>query len=170
MTSFTAILKQFGEQGEKTGWVYLLLPKKVAESLAPGIRKTFRVRGLLDHFPIHSVAVMPLGDGQFILPVNAGFRKAIKKTTGHKVKVQLEMDDPDLETPPEMQACLEDEPAAAKAFAALPKSHKHYYIRWVGSAKTAPTQAKRIAAMLDSLEKGLSFSEMIRSMQQKNRL
>jgi hypothetical protein len=47
MVQFTAIIKRFGQQGEKTGWTYIEVPAAMAEQLVPGNRKSFRVKGKL---------------------------------------------------------------------------------------------------------------------------
>ena len=39
---FTAMLKKFSSQGEKTGWTYIEIPKKVTEQLQPGNKKSFQ--------------------------------------------------------------------------------------------------------------------------------
>ena len=44
MVRFTATIKRFAEQGEKTGWTYIDVPVALAEKLQPGNKKGFRVR------------------------------------------------------------------------------------------------------------------------------
>ena len=33
MIQFTALIERFGEQGEKTGWTYILIPAEKAQQL-----------------------------------------------------------------------------------------------------------------------------------------
>src|SRR5215831_3491584 len=92
MIQFTTTLLQFAEQGEKTGWTYIRISAKLAGQLKPGNKKSFRVKGKLDDYVIKGVALMPMGDGEFIMPVNGTMRKGIGKRKGATVKVQLQED------------------------------------------------------------------------------
>ena len=82
MVSYSTSIKQFGQQGEKTGWTYIDVPADIAEKLKPGYRKSFRVKGKLDDHAISQSALLPMGDGGYILPLNAAIRKAIHKKKG----------------------------------------------------------------------------------------
>ena len=93
MIKFDTIIYQFAEQGEKTGWSYIIIPQDLALELKPGNKKSFRVKGFLDHFPIAGVALMPWGDGSFIMAINADMRKGIHKSKGATIAVQLETHD-----------------------------------------------------------------------------
>ena len=79
MIKFNATIKKFAQQGEKTGWTYIELPAAVAEKLQPGKKQSFRVKGSLDAFVIKGIALIPMGGGDFILPLNASIRKGVKK-------------------------------------------------------------------------------------------
>jgi uncharacterized protein YdeI (YjbR/CyaY-like superfamily) len=61
------------------------------------------------------------------------------------LKVQLEADQATLDICPELIECLRDEPVAMNNFKKMPNSHRHYYSKWIESAKTEVTKAKRIA-------------------------
>lgn len=163
MVQFTTTLLQFDQQGEKTGWTYIEVPADLAQKLKPGNKKAFRVKGRLDNHPIKSVALMPRGDGSFILPVNAAMRKGIGKRKGAMVKVRLEADNDEIPMDAEFMECLQDEPAALAHFNKLAPSHRLYFNRWIESAKTAPTKAKRIAMALNGLAKGWDYGQMMRA-------
>jgi uncharacterized protein YdeI (YjbR/CyaY-like superfamily) len=49
-----------------------------------------------------------------------------------------------LEIPPDLQAALQQHPPSATHFEAFPRSIKRAILEWIGSAKTAPTRAKRV--------------------------
>jgi hypothetical protein len=166
MIQFTTTLLKFGEQGEKTGWTYILVSAKLAEKLKPNNKQSFRVKGKLDNFSISKVALMPMGEGDFIMPVNAAMRKGIKKQKGAEVKVQLSVDNEPLKPPAEFIECLKDDPDAMKGYNKLARSHKNYFTRWIDSAKTDETKAKRIAAAVNALSKGFHFGEMMRAMKE----
>ncbi len=161
----TAILK-FNKQGEKTGWTYIEIPAILAQQLLPGYKKSFRVKGKLDEHTIQQVALLPMGQGNFILPLNAAMRKAIGKRKGAKLEVQLLLDKSVYELNKELMECLADEPAALEFFKSKPLSFQHYYSKWIESAKTDVTKAKRIAMAVSSLALKIEFGEMLRNQRQ----
>jgi hypothetical protein len=164
MIRFNALLKQFAAQGEKTGWTYIDIPLAQAEKLLPGNKKGFRVKGLLDNHPISSVALMPMGGGNFIMAINAAMRKAIRKQKGATVRVQLEVDTSEINPPAELLECLQDESGALEYFQSLSKSHQNYFAKWIESAKTDMTRSKRIANTVIALSKKMDFGAMLRSL------
>jgi len=163
MIEFKATIQKFDKQGEKTGWSYIAIPAALAEQLMPGNKKSFRVKGKLDDFPIKAIALLPMGGGDFIMALNAGLRKGIGKRKGAILKVQLEVDAKPLKINATFLECLADEPAALKQFKAMPPSHQHYYSKWIESAKTEPTRTKRIAMAVSGLAKKMDFGQMLRN-------
>ena len=161
----TAILK-FDKQGEKTGWTYIEVPASIAEQLLPGSKKSFRVKGKLDGYTIQQVALLPMGEGNFILPLNAAMRKFIGKRKGAQLEVILQLDNSVYELNKELMECLADEPAALDFFNTKPLSFQHYYSKWIESAKTDGTKAKRIALSVTSLARKIEFGEMLRNQRQ----
>ncbi|MDQ3279757.1 MAG: YdeI/OmpD-associated family protein [Bacteroidota bacterium] len=163
MVQFTTTIRKFDKQGEKTGWTYVQISAENAENINPGVKTSYRVKGKLDAFAIEKTALLPMGDGSFIIPLNAAIRKGICKGKGDILRVQLELDT----TPPALDVdfleCLHDEPEALRFFQSLTKGHQNYFSKWVESAKTSPTKAKRIAMAVIALSRGLGFSEMLQS-------
>jgi hypothetical protein len=167
MVVFTAILKRFASQGEKTGWTYIEIPAAKAQHLKPGNKKTFRVKGKLDNFSFKQIALLPMGNGSFIMAVNATMRKGIGKRMGAGVNVKMEVDDRPLVPPAELMTCLTDEPEALTFFYQLTKGHQNYFTKWIESAKTAPTKAKRIAQTITGLYRKQDFGQMLRSLKKE---
>ena len=165
----TAILK-FDKHGEKTGWTYIEIPAILAEQLAPGCKKSFRVKGQLDRHPIQQVALLPMGQGNFILPLNAAMRKFIGKRKGAQLEVTLQIDNSVYELNKELMECLADEPTALDFFKSKPISFQHYYSKWIESAKTEETKAKRIAMAVTSLALKIEFGEMLQNQRQQKDL
>jgi len=170
MVEFKATLKQFAEQGEKTGWTYIEVPVDIARELKPGNKKSFRVKGKLDNYKITGVSLLPMGGGRFIMAVNAGMRKGMGKRKGAMIKVKLEEDKKEFQFNKDFMECLADEPAATDFFKTLPGSHQRYFSKWIDSAKTVETKAKRIASAVTALSKKQGYGEMLRSHQKKNLL
>lgn len=164
MTEFSAPLKRFAGQGEKTGWTYIEISAKLAQRLKPGNKKSFRVKGRLDDYTIAGVALMPMGGGAFIMAVNAAMRKGIKKEAGATVRVRLEEDRKEIKPPAELMACLRDEPTALAYYKSLAPSHRLYFNRWIESAKTDGTKTKRMAHAVNALGQGQPFNIMLRTL------
>jgi len=163
MVKFTATIHQFEQQGEKTGWTYIEVPADIAEQLKPGNKKSFRVKGKLDDHAISRIALLPMGGGRFILPLNAAMRKGTRKKKGSMLQVQLTVDNAPLDIPPEFLECLADEPKAGTFFKQLSLSHRNYFIKWLGGVKGEAAVAKRMAQAITALSKGQDFVAMARS-------
>ena len=164
MVKFTTIIQRFELKGEKTGWTYIEIPADVAQQLKPKNKKSFRVKGKLDNFSIKGVALLPMGGGSFIMPLNAGMRKGFGKRHGAMLNVKLEEDKNPLPMDADLMDCLADEPNAMKFFNSLTPSHRNYFSKWIAEAKTADTKAKRIAQALDALARERNFVGMIRAL------
>jgi hypothetical protein len=169
MVQFVTRISKFGKQGEKTGWTYVEIPADLAQKLMPGNKKSFRVKGKLDHFKISGVALLPMGNGNFIMPLNATMRKGIGKKHGAMLELSIEVDKKEYQLNKEFMECLADEPAAMEFFNSFSRSVKNYYSRWIESAKTESTRTRRIAVAIDALSRKMDFGEMIRSMS-KNKI
>jgi hypothetical protein len=163
MIRFNTKIQQFQEMGEKTGWSYIRIPAALAGQLKPGNKKSFRVKGKLDDHPIAGMALLPMGEGDFIMALKAEIRKKLRKQKGDSLAVQLEVDTKKIEPPKDLLDCLADEPKAIEYFKTLPRSHQNYFGNWIKSAKTEETRARRIARVVDAMLKKLNYAEMIRA-------
>jgi hypothetical protein len=162
MVQFSTTILKFDKQGEKTGWTYITIPAKIAQQLKPGNKKSFRVKGKLDDLSIEKVALIPMGEGDFIMAINAAMRKGIRKQKGDKLKVQLVADASAILPPSELIECMADEPEALDYFNALPQGHRNYFTKWIDSAKTDITKAKRIALVIKTMVRKMDFGAMLR--------
>lgn len=162
MINFNARIEKYDQNGEKSGWTYVTIPMKIAQQLNPGIKKGYRVKGKLDSTKINGVSLIPIGGGDFIIPLNKTIRGSIKKSKGELLKIQIEVDHEEKKPSEELILCLKDDPNTYQLFLSMPKSHQRYYSDWVNAAKTQPTKAKRIAKIMVGLSKGLSFGETMK--------
>lgn len=162
MIHFKTIIKKFGDKGEKTGWCYIEVSEEIASQLKPGNKKSFRVKGKLDNYKIEKVSLLPMGEGNFIMPVNASMRKGLRKTKGAFISASLEEDNRDIILNEEFMQCLSDEPVALDFFNSLPGSHKKYFSKWIESAKTSETKANRITRAVVALSRKMGYGEMMR--------
>jgi len=169
MTKFKAIVQKFGQQGEKTGWTYILIPSATAKKINPGVKKSYRVKGKFDDHAIEKTAMIPMGEGDFIIPVKAAILKAIRKRVGETLSVQLELDKAPILPPAELMECLADEPEALQYFNALPQSHRNYFTKWIETAKTDATRTKRIALVIKTMIRKMDFGAMLREERDERR-
>ena len=166
--SFTAQLKKFETNGEKTGWTYIEILADQAQELKPGHKKSFRVKGMLDAHPIAQVALVPMGGGHFIMAINAAMRKSIGKRHGAMVQVNLQEDTKAYLVNKEFLSCLADDPPALDFFQTLALSHQNYFSKWIDDAKTDNTRIKRIAQSIFGLSNKMDFGQMIRYHKNRN--
>jgi hypothetical protein len=162
MIHFNAVIMKFGMQGEKTGWSYIEVPAKLSSQLKPGYRKAFRVKGWLDQHPIEGVSLIPMGNGDYIMALNAAMRKALGKRKGAHIEVKIEVDGRPIKINTTFLECLKDDPSAWAFFHSLPQGHRNYFSKWIDSAKTDGTREKRIARAVNALSRNWGYSEMIR--------
>jgi hypothetical protein len=162
MIHFNAVIKKFVEQGEKTDWSYIEIPEEIAFKLKPNCKTSFRVKGSLDDYGIERTSLLPMGNGNFIIPINAILRKALGKRKGAIIKVSLTEDKREIEINKVFLECLADEPSALEFFNSLPGSHRNYFSKWIDSAKTEATKEKRIIIAVIALSRRLGYPEMMR--------
>lgn len=162
MIQFITPIKKFEEQGEKTGWTYIEISAELTGKIKPNQRKSFRVKGKLDQTEFSGIAILPMGDGGFIMALNAAIRKKLGRRQGENVAVQMEADDTPIIFDADFMECLADEKRAYDFFNSLPKSHQHYFSKWIASAKTDDTKAKRISRSLKALNRHMGYGEMLR--------
>jgi Domain of unknown function (DUF1905)/Bacteriocin-protection, YdeI or OmpD-Associated len=162
MINFSTTILKFDKQGEKTGWTYIVIPAKIAQQLKLKNKKSFRVKGKLDNFEINKVALIPMGEGDFIMAINAAMRKGIGKRKGATLKVQLVTDDSAILPPAELIECMADEPEALDYYNSLPQGHRNYFTKWIDSAKTDATKTKRITLVIKTMVRKMDFGAMLR--------
>jgi hypothetical protein len=169
MVQFTSIINKFNDHGEKTGWSYIEISAEIAQQLNPGKKSTYRVQGTIDGKPFDQLAMIPMGNGNFIIALNAGIRKIIGKRKGDKVKVHMELDVRPVAYNPEFLECMKEDAEATRFFNTLPPGHRRYFNVWIESAKTDQTRTGRIAQTLNALSNHQNYGEMLRSLK-KNRM
>ena len=169
MVSFKAVIKKFDSKGEKTGWTYIEIPAELAKKLHKKDQRSFRVKGKIDDCPITAMALLPMGEGLYIMALNASVRKELKKKAGAMVSLAIEQDNAEIEIPEDLKLCLEDEPSASEWFAKIKMGERNYFIKWIMSAKSENTRAKRIAMAINAFVKKMDFGMMLRE-EKKNKI
>ncbi|MBS1952061.1 MAG: hypothetical protein OJF59_000996 [Cytophagales bacterium] len=167
MLRFSTTILKFDKQGEKTGWTYIEIFPAQAQKINSGVKVGYRVKGKLDHFQFEKLALLPMGEGGFILPLNAKTRKAIGKKMGDKIIVEMELDKRQIEPSADFMKCLKADPEAMKFFKTLSGSHQRYFSKWIDDAKTVQTKTKRIVMALTAFSNKQGYAEMIRANRKK---
>lgn len=170
MVEFQAEIIKYAKNGEKTGWTFVEVPLDIAEKIKPKTKTTYRVKGKLGALAISQVALVPIGEGNYILPLNAEMRKVLKKHVGDKLKIALEEETEELPISADLLTSLELEPEALEVFNSYPKGHQRYYSNWVESAKTYETKSKRIYMCVFGLLHKMDYGQMIRHFKKEPRL
>lgn len=163
MIQFSTTILQFDKKGEKTGWSYIEISEAQAHKLNPGCKVSFRVKGKLDNYVFERVALMPMGDGSFIMPINGKIRTAVQKHPGSTLRVSMQADKRELKLSQDLLDCLSEEPDALAFFKSLPRYHQNYISNWIENAKTTQTKTKRIVIAVNAISKKQGFREMMRA-------
>ena len=123
---------------------------------------------MLDGLAVSGMALMPMGEGRFIMALKADVRKGLHKNAGAMLQVKLEEDtDFKIEAPDDLKACFEFEPEAEIFFNTLARSHQWYFIKWINEAKTSETRSKRIVNTVNAMLRNWDYGQMIRAMKKE---
>ncbi len=167
MQSFKAIIQKFSSKGEKTGWTYVDVPSDVLVKLKRPDKKEFRVKGVIDDVKFDRMATYPIGEGNFIIAINAELRKKLGKKEGATVSLKIELDKSGPLQSDELIEALNEDKIAKKQFDSLLLSHRNYFHRYVYTAKGIDTKAGRIVNIINAMYKKQNFGEMIRSLKKE---
>ena len=164
MVNFNAEIERFEKNGEKTGWSYVFVPEALAQQIKPNDRRGMRVRGQIDNLQINGKSLIPMGGGDFILPLDGKIRRQLRKEVGNPVSLSLEHDvDFKIEMPEDLEVCLAQEDGLLEHFLSYTKAHQNYFINWLNTAKTEVTRTKRLIMIVDAMAKKQDFGLMLRS-------
>ena len=155
----TTLLK-FDKKGEKTGWTYILLKSEFSNQLNPNIKRSYRIYCTIDSIKDLEFSLLPIGDGDFIIPIKKDLQLKLKKKVGDKVNIIISLNSNEYEMDKDFIEYLEIEPKAKEFFNSLIGSHQKYFSKWIESAKTPITKANRIAKVVEALSKRRNFNEL----------
>jgi hypothetical protein len=167
MFAFKGMIMKFSSKGEKTGWTYIDIPDDILTKLKRKDKKEFRIKGVIDDVKFDRMATYPVGDGRYIVALNAELRKQLGKKEGAMVSLKIELDASEALQSQELIACLNDDKVAKSQFDTLLLSQRNYFHQYVYSAKGATTKSTRIVNIINAMYKKQNFGEMIRSLKKK---
>ena len=95
--------------------------------------------------------------GQTVLGLTNAIRAQAGLTTGDAVEIVIDRDDAprEVEVPPALQAVLDGDPDARRAFERLSFTHRREYAEWIAEAKRDQTRERRAAKALEMLRGGI---------------
>lgn len=151
---------------------YINIPADIAQQLNPGNKRAFRASGHIDKHPVSCITLLPLGNGDFMIPLNNAIRKGTgKRRLGATLQLSLALDaNPVAIYSAELMQCLDDEPEARVFFESLSWSNRNYFGKWIEDAKTVATRANRIAQVIEALLKKQNFNQMVIARHEQRRL
>ena len=130
----------------------IFLPEKVIHQLPKG---RVRVKGTFNGIGF-ALAVQHLKDGARYFAVSAHLRKAARMKVGDKVDVYFKIVDPDkLDVPEELEAVLEQDDLALKAWEKLTPGYQRSLIHYITSVKNVDSRIKRAIDLLERAKAGL---------------
>lgn len=142
------LLQKFPGKG---GWTYAAIPEILQNKNNPF--GWVQVKGRIDNFELKRYKLMPMGNGQLFLPVNAAIRRKIGKAEGDLVHITLFADHSFKALPAELFACFNNEPPALlSTFKSFKQGEQQAYLDWIYNAKTEQAKADRIILMMKKLE------------------
>ena len=145
MRSFHAHLEPVPHGGH-----YVVVPPSIADAL--GVVHNSRVRGTVNGVPFRSSTPKYSGDLHLGIP-KAALAKA-GAAGGDRVRVAIELDTEPLPTevvPPDLEAALAANEAAASAWQRQRPSHRREHVKAILDAKKPETRTRRIAKAIEML-------------------
>jgi hypothetical protein len=146
-------------------WHYLEFPHDV-ETLF-GTKGTVRVKGTINGVAVDR-ALMPTKSGIHIIIVGADIRRAAKlRKLGDmaNTEVWLNTEPEKLDMPEELAETLDFLPEMKAEWDQLKPGIRRSMCHWIGSGKTVPTRAKRVAVLLKRLETGEGWTTQVKRKQ-----
>lgn len=153
MTEFEQEFEAALEADPHTGELFVVVPFAVAEVY--GTPDELLVRTALDGFPYRG-ELRPLGEGYHGLTIPRPVRRAVGKTVGDVLRVQLS---PDLAErvealPEDLAAALAENASALAFFKKLIQPEQRAYVRYLKGAKTPERRAQRLTETVYRLSVG----------------
>jgi hypothetical protein len=147
-------LHKFKSKLKKVGsWTVIVVPIDAKKIFGTG--GYVKIKGTVDDLSFKGMTLMPMGDGNHCLPVNAEFRKTIKKDAGDTVTIAFEKDNdkPIIEIPDELKGAFKASKEAKKLFDSSSPSMQKQYCKYISEAKQKETRERRAVDTVLRLEK-----------------
>jgi hypothetical protein len=133
-------------------WTFFIIPFNIEEVF--GLKNHVKVKGNINGVEFRS-SLTPRGDGQHYMVVSKVMQEAAGITKGDKIHVCLEPDTEErlVEIPELIHNIFKEHDEAGKIFDKLSYTRKKDYVDLIMGAKKESTREKRIAQMLEEIDK-----------------
>ena len=119
-----------------------------------------RVEGEIADVPVRG-AGMPVGDGRRYFIVSPEVKKQTGFDVGDVVEMRFRIDDQDhVDIPASLQHALREDDEANALWDKLTAGKKRMFTFHVSSAKTAPTEARRVAEAMEAIGRGITQRDL----------
>jgi hypothetical protein len=144
VSRFVAIIEE-----APRGGAFVTIPTQVIKELGGGGR--IKVKATFDGIPYRG-SIVRMG-GKSILGLLKDIREGLGKGPGDEIAVTVEADleEREVEIPPELEELLRANPKAKKAFDDLSYSHRREHAMHVAEAKKPETRQRRASKTIETL-------------------
>ena len=146
---FTSILER---STNKLWGAHFSVPNRIAKKLIDG--ESRRVICMLNGTAEHQCALIPFGNGSFVITVNKSLRDKLKLTFGMEASVSLKKDTSvyGLPMPEELNELLKQDSEGNKVFHALTRGKQRVLLYIIGSAKNSEKRVVRAITIVKHLK------------------
>jgi hypothetical protein len=141
---------------------YLTVPKSISDKYQDTDRRMVAI--LNETLKIHC-ALMPKGEGEYMILLHKQIRKTLNLVIGNEVSVNIEKDTSEygMPLPEELEELWIIDPDAIELFHKLTKGKQRSLIYMIGKGKRPETRAKKAVAIMEYLKTvngNLDFRQM----------
>ncbi|MEO0382767.1 MAG: YdeI/OmpD-associated family protein [Pseudomonadota bacterium] len=160
---FEGVIDQHGVGKSKViTYKVLFMPSHFEKVLPFKEYPRLRVEGEIADVPVRG-AWMPVGDGRRYFIVSPDIKKNTGLDIGDLVEMRFRIDDQDyVDVPLALELAIKVDDTATQKWDALTAGKKRMFTNHVASAKTAPTEAKRVAEAMQAIRQGCTLRDLKR--------
>ncbi len=151
------------------------VPNRIVEQISDGDRSgPIRVVCSLNGTAERQCAILPYGNGRFVITVNKKLRETLGLAFGMGVKVSLKKDKSEygLPLPEELQVLLRQDAEGDRLFHALTRGRQRTLLYIIGSAKSTEKRIERALVIVDHLKankENINYKQLSVSLRSRRR-
>jgi hypothetical protein len=141
----------------------LFLPPYLEHELPFKEYPRLRVEGEIADVPVRG-AWIPVGDGRRYFIVSPHIKANTGLDVGDEVEMRFKIDDQDyVDVPQTLQLALESDVSLQALWNDLTSGKRRMYSHHMSSAKTPPTEQRRLEEIVTSIKEGVSLRDLLSS-------
>ncbi|MBV8263566.1 MAG: DUF1905 domain-containing protein [Candidatus Eremiobacteraeota bacterium] len=146
---FEAQLVRHPKRADQGGWGLVNVPKSIGKQL----RGMTTIEGTINGHPFRA-ALEPNSSGSHSLRVNQAMRRGASADPGDKVQFAILGPEPEPKLPADLRVALSTAREAKTLWGDLTRLGRLDWMRWINSAKTPETRARRVRRTVEQLSSG----------------